>query len=121
MVDEQHRKLVELLNRIDHAVQDQVEVWIVGTFIQDLEDYTKFHFSAEVNLMKQFGYPQADTHEDKHEWFVQKLREAVEDYRNGHGEKVLRDLRLFLKTWLVQHILGTDKEMCSWLIDHGAK
>jgi hemerythrin-like metal-binding protein len=118
-IDQQHRKLVDILNRIGEALAENVEYWIIGSFIEELEQYTQYHFTAEQEMMQKYNYPEADSHEHKHDYFIEQLKDAVESYKMGEAQRVIRDLRTFLKKWLASHILGTDKELAKFLKSKG--
>eukprot|EP00762_Andalucia_godoyi_P005292 ANDGO_06739.mRNA.1 Bacteriohemerythrin len=121
MIDDQHKVLVTILNRIAEYLADGVEPWVVGVVIQELETYTHLHFSCEEQLMHRYGYKEEESHEKKHHWFIQQLREACERYKNGDSVQVVRELKTFLKDWLTTHILSSDRELAKFLNAKGVK
>jgi diguanylate cyclase (GGDEF)-like protein/hemerythrin-like metal-binding protein len=112
-VDVQHRRLVDLINRLgDEVIQgdDGGPEALTRTF-EELRQYAVYHFSDEENLMAQAGLP-ADfvaLHHQQHVEFVEQLmRMWSSRASNANAAQVLHG---FLSAWLSFHILGHDQEM----------
>jgi hemerythrin-like metal-binding protein len=108
-VDRQHRHLVDILNRLHDAMQTGGKSRDVLRVLDDLVNYTKYHFAAEERQMQTAGYPQLAEHRRKHEAMVAKVGEFATDALTGKATVTMR-LMTFLKEWLARHILETDKE-----------
>jgi hemerythrin-like metal-binding protein len=67
------------------------------------------HFKAEEEMMNKAGYQELDIHKPLHQAFVKKIMDFKINFDNGQGI-VSRDLMIFLKDWLVDHIKGVDKK-----------
>ncbi len=106
-VDDDHRKLVEMVNSLHLAMKDEEGSAKVEKIIDGLVSYAETHFSREVEMLRKFSYPELDGHMVKHDLLVARLKELSEKYR--HGEfTVVMDLLTLAKDWLVEHILRTD-------------
>ena len=108
-VDQQHKKLVEMINNLEKAKGDENEIKIIGEIFYQLVDYTKYHFSYEENLMSSSSYPKLNEHFNQHKELVSQIVEMLEILKSGEliqNEKLTN----ILKDWLIQHILGYDKE-----------
>lgn len=112
-VDEQHRKLVELVNHFGKlSVQTNFSNEQAVTALQELTEYTFYHFNQEEELMKQTGVDMAhfEQHHLQHQRFISDLQEfsqALTTNREGFAKQFLE----FLVQWLVYHILGRDQNM----------
>src|SRR4051794_13093995 len=76
-IDDQHIKLFEIGSRLHDIVSldDNTDHFDEITCILDeLVDYTKYHFSFEENLMEKQGYGGFDLHKIEHDFFVKKLK-----------------------------------------------
>ncbi|GAB6043948.1 bacteriohemerythrin [Endothiovibrio diazotrophicus] len=107
-IDEQHRRLVVLINRLNAALKQDLGAQVVGDVLEQLCDYTKTHFRDEEAAMARAGYHDPD-HLRLHGEFVRQVEEGIERYRSGergHGMQLLN----LLSTWLVKHIRGTDMQ-----------
>ena len=51
-MDEQHKKLVSMIDELHNAMKDRHGSDIVGKIINDMVNYTAIHFSSEEKLMK---------------------------------------------------------------------
>jgi hemerythrin len=108
-VDRQHRHLVDIVNRLHDAMQMGGKSRDVLRVLDDLVNYTKYHFAAEERQMQMAGYPKLAEHRRKHESMVAKVGEFATDALTGKTTVTMR-LMSFLKEWLSRHILETDKE-----------
>ena len=53
------------------------------------------------------GYPELESHREEHQAFVTQTAYFIATYREG-GASLKSDILLFLKEWLVEHIVKTD-------------
>ncbi len=116
LIDQEHAVLIEYINLLQKAVENESSVKIVGQVLEGLTDYTKTHFFVEEEMMKAFEYPDVDTHKAAHEGFKSKLVKLIENYNNGDTEISSSALE-FLKDWLTEHILKIDKKLSDFLAD----
>ena len=66
-IDEQHKKLVSLVNVMYDAMQEGKGRDMIGTVIAEFVDYTDYHFKAEERLLRQNGYLEYDAHKVMHD------------------------------------------------------
>ena len=107
-VDEQHQQLFSLLNRLAGHVRGGSPKLDVDRVVSELEGYTKFHFTAEERVLKGMGAAEMLEHKKQHSYFVTeiaKTRHALLERKNVEP----RDLVVFLRDWLVHHILDVDR------------
>jgi hemerythrin-like metal-binding protein len=112
-VDEQHRMLIDMINILEDAKGRVYEPQLLRDLFFKLVDYTKFHFAEEETLMKNSKYPKLGEHSGQHKEFVHKIVEmlgAVKEGDPGISDKLLK----FLMSWLIDHILGYDKEFANY-------
>jgi len=109
-VDQQHRKLIALANRLSEVSQGKPE--ILDQAFRELRDYISEHFSLEERLMKeaQIDAGHFHYHRSAHALFVVKVSELW-DSRNNDTDQSLREMSEFIKSWILQHILQTDRKM----------
>lgn len=107
MIDMDHKVLVDQINMLHDALQDGSGQDMIGSVLNVLIDYTAYHFDREHQLMEATGYPESETHLREHRLLVKKVREIQAGYQAGGS--LGRDVMSFLKVWLTQHILKSDK------------
>jgi len=111
-IDKQHKKLVDLLNQLDENINVGGDTQLVIGLLDELVDYTKYHFSSEEKFMQEHDYDPVSfrKHQQIHQQFVQQIKEAQENC-HINPDKVTDELLDFLVQWLINHILLTDKQM----------
>ena len=111
-VDEQHQqwfvianKIYELLN--NHLVLDKYDR--IVEIIEELKDYSRYHFNAEEEHMKSIGYRKFLSQKVAHTEFLEKM-DAIDLTRIDDGQnEYLHEILNFVMDWLVYHILKQDK------------
>ncbi len=120
VVDEQHRKLVDLINRLGTLSARLASTAELGTILEELKNYTVYHFGTEEDLMRQYGIDAAhqQAHIKAHRHFTEQVTMAGGILLNSPdtGAELVASLLKYLTNWLVQHILGADKRMSQELL-----
>ncbi len=113
-IDDQHKKLFEIINSLHAAMKHGKGVDIIEEIISELKDYTHYHFSAEEAYMEKANYSEIASHRDCHREFVNKLEDfqkELDESKFGLSIKVMH----FLADWLVKHIKDTDQKYSSFI------
>ncbi|MBU0500583.1 MAG: bacteriohemerythrin [Gammaproteobacteria bacterium] len=119
-IDNDHRKLLNLINNLQAAVHYHTGTDFENQALNELIDYTVFHFDREEGLMQKHGFPGFEAHRQIHEAMIAKVQGFVEEYQQ-QGADALEKLAEYLKAWLVNHINGTDQEYGPYLRSKGEK
>ncbi|MEI6387105.1 MAG: bacteriohemerythrin [Spirochaetota bacterium] len=119
-IDGQHKILIDLVNKLHEAMKiGQAKESLVHIF-KELIDYTGNHFRKEESCMKAFGYPAFAAHKNEHDKLVSKVVNLEMEFETG-SEMIPFEVMDFLKSWLSDHIQGTDKLYCSCFKQNGMK
>jgi hemerythrin len=113
-VDEDHERLVSILNNCYRALMLNNHDHELAGIVNELRDYTCYHFETERKLMVQHGYSEAASHIAAHKEFIA----SIQDFKNRFlaGESfVALDVLTYLNEWLVTHINKDDREFVSFL------
>jgi len=107
-IDEQHKKIVELINRLNEAFINNVAREHLATILDEMSKYAEYHFQTEEKLFSQYNYPFTAEHIQMHKDFKRK----VADFRDkfDKGQPVTFRVLGFLRKWLTDHILDIDRE-----------
>ena len=108
-IDAQHRKLIELANAVNAAMQRGEERSAIGAVLDELVRYTAFHFGFEEDMMKKANYPDFFRHQQQHKQLVADV--LAHKTRFDAGQALSSELLSFLRDWLVNHIMKTDKAL----------
>ena len=119
-IDNQHRKLIEMINTMHDAMIKGQAKAVMDKILDDMISYCASHFATEERLFSQHGYPDAAEHKDKHHKMTTKVLELQTQFKQGKAT-ITFDVMDFLQQWLDKHILGTDKKYGPFLNSKGVK
>lgn len=109
VLDEDHKKLVGMVNELYDAMQAGQGKEKLGRVLNELVQYTKVHFAREEKYFAQTAYPAADPHKHLHEELTRQVIDVQQKYAAGNTATLSLDVLHFLKNWLVKHIQGSDQ------------
>ena len=119
-VDQEHKKLFEMINELTGAMKAGQGKDVLGNILDGLISYTTFHFQTEEDYFQKVKYPGAAEHKKEHVAFVEKVTEFKKDFDAGRAT-ISVNILLFLSKWLQNHIKGTDQKYSSFLNEKGIK
>lgn len=119
-IDQQHKKLLSLINQLQTAVDYSTGEQFEQEALDELVEYTKTHFTYEEGLMRDNDYPEFEPHKLQHDKMIEEVEKVLSEYEQDH-DKAMSDAAEYLKDWLVNHINGTDKEYSDYLIERGVQ
>lgn len=112
-LDEEHKKLVIMINSLHDAMKTGKGKDILPQTLDYAAEYALKHFAHEEMLMVKYRYPDYANHKKAHDEFVQK----VGVYKEQLNSKTLQAVQLMkvLQEWLVSHILQIDQKYSLFL------
>lgn len=119
-LDQQHQRLLSVLNRLYVLIHDEGGVRnTAGTaaMMQELTYFIVEHFSYEEQRLQESAYPldSLARHRAEHNGFVVKMQ-AFEQRLQDADPTVLDDMLPYLYgDWLIQHICGSDMDYRDYL------
>jgi len=119
-VDEQHKKIVGLLNDLYESMKAGKGKETLGVVLKDLFEYTKTHFVTEESLLALYKFPDFEEHKKKHEKMKEHVLILNQKFVSGEISTPLQ-ITNFLKEWLAKHILETDKVYGPFLNEKGVR
>ncbi len=110
-LDWQHKQIVDIINELYEAMQNDSDRVVVKSILDSLLKYTLSHFKYEEQVLKDHKYPDLMSHVALHGKIRQKTRELQEqaDLVKGHG------MLHFLAEWWVGHIRHLHKKYMPYL------
>lgn len=119
-LDNDHKKLISLLNQFNTAYDYAMSEEFEREALNDLINYTKYHFEREEKLLEQYHYDDLEAHKAQHQQMIDQVVSFQQLYlEKGHDS--LNEISGFLANWLIKHINGTDKEYSALLTQHNVK
>ncbi len=114
IVDIEHKELFRIIEKANHLINNLDEASgydNIVTIINELKEYTKEHFSDEEEYMEKIGYDGLESQKRAHDCFIEKLENIDLDEIDRNPKAELHELLEFLLSWLINHILYTDKKI----------
>lgn len=106
-IDQQHKELIEILNKLYLAMKQGQARDEMGKIFLELVSYTECHFKMEETFFQKCSYPQKENHKKKHD---ELRREVIEIKTKFENNKINISIELmhFLKDWVKTHIAQED-------------
>lgn len=120
IVDRQHKRLFEIINDLDEAVEAGKGEEIYTALFEELANYVMEHFGTEEKLMDEHEYPGMNEHLEKHNEFTEKVKKFHKEARSG-ADTVSDEVLQYLANWLTEHIKAIDIKMGDYLISKGER
>lgn len=111
-IDEQHKKLVDILNRLAAYQANLAKEEDLNKVFDELVEYADYHFKTEEGIWSQYFLNDEwyKAHENTHNSFLGAVLKIKNDPNKTFNDTIY-ELILFLSKWLAFHILDTDKRM----------
>lgn len=108
-LDNEHKLLVSLINDMALALlyHGDLRKKAVNDSLQRLSRYIRAHFESEERFLMFNNYPDFNAHKEQHELLLDELGAFERKFKAGDQPFNSRML-LFLKDWLVRHIILHD-------------
>ncbi|CAM2966010.1 bacteriohemerythrin [Hathewaya histolytica] len=111
-IDSQHKHLFKIANDAYDVLKNEFCIDKYDKIIkilEELKEYTIFHFNAEENYMQEIGYKKLFTHKIEHNKFIEKIKNVNLDNIDKDQDAYLLEILEFVVNWIENHILYTDK------------
>lgn len=112
-IDEQHRRLVQLLNLLASHVAFQSDLPALNVIFDELADYAVYHFQTEEAIWRRH-LPEdllESQHKQTHDSFIETVLRIKAGQAGKPANDVLEDILAFLTRWLAAHILESDRHL----------
>lgn len=113
-IDEDHRKLVNIFNILNHAVTEGESPAYLAAVLEELVNCTAWHFSHEERLMLKYGYGEIEEHKEMHRELIESAKELQQKLLD-EGKSVADEEIEVLERWLTGHILTDDMRLGAYL------
>lgn len=118
IIDEQHSRLVKLLNELAYSYVCGVDHSEIERILDALVEYAAYHFKTEEALWAELPIKDSmfESHLKTHNSFVGKVRTMQSRLATDDSRTVMNNLLSFLISWLAHHILYEDKRFALVLL-----
>lgn len=115
-IDEQHQKLFEIAGRIYDLLENSIygdKYDQIMAVIQELKDYTIYHFQCEEAYMEKIGYKRLLSQKVAHSDFIEKVNNVDFDHIDMNQDAYVMEMMNFIVDWIGSHIIEKDKLITS--------
>ncbi|MEN6460674.1 MAG: bacteriohemerythrin [Syntrophomonas sp.] len=113
-IDDQHKQLFDIANRAYELLKDEMrddKYDGIIAIIEELKEYTVYHFNFEQGYMAKIGYKKLLSHKVLHDDFIEKINNVNMNKIDEDQGQYLLDILEFVVKWIEGHILGQDKKI----------
>lgn len=115
-IDSQHKKLVKIINDLTTAINKNQENEVLFEIVDNLIEYTQYHFTTEEELFEKFDFQDSSLHKSEHKYFIEHfkaIKKGLEKNANQRDKSIItlsEDILAYLKNWFFSHITGSDRD-----------
>ncbi len=117
-IDDQHKKLVSLIDRLYQAICSYKTREELGPVLEELIKFAEHHFSTEEKYFDRFNYENSEEHKKEHKMFKEKVLDFYNKFENRETE-ISFELIDFLEDWLLDHLIEQDQKYVKCFTEHG--
>lgn len=114
-IDEDHRRLVDLFNRLNRSVAEGDSTDYIEAVLEELISCTIWHFRHEERLMLLYEYQDIEEHKAEHDDLINSVRRLQQKFHQANKLLTNQDIE-YLENWLTEHILGHDMKLGFYLM-----
>jgi hemerythrin len=105
--DHQHQHLFEITNKLIEHLGTTENQELVSDTLTEMINYAREHFTDEEVLMREYGYPEIESHKNQHDYFINTTAELAVSFMDNRSTTA-GEIAEFLILWLTTHILKSD-------------
>lgn len=111
-IDNEHMKLIALVNELEHAIRKR-DADVLSVLFDQFDDAILAHFRSEATFAQAIGHP-FDDHAKEHDYVlgeIQTMRRELLPANGRWSESVAEYYYSFLSEWAIRHISEDDMKM----------
>ncbi len=120
MIDKEHKKIIGILNKAIFAKEHNDSPEEIKEVLKEMTNYALTHIKIEESYMELFNYPYYQDHKEEHRDFHFETKDYLYKLMKGDSQAA-NEMLEYLKSWLVNHIQGTDKKFIDCCKENGLK
>jgi len=116
LIDTQHKHLFDIGTQAYELLKNGLKIDKydeIVLIIEDLGNYTKYHFRCEEEYMIEINYPGYENQKKEHNDFIEKIDSIQLHNIDENQQKYIEELLNFVFNWVLEHILKEDKLIMS--------
>ncbi len=115
-IDEEHKNIIQEFDKLYQKMKNGKGIESYAEVISFLKEYVEKHFEHEEQLQREMNYNKYPDHKSFHDQFREKLTIMLKDNKTkAITNSDVIHINLFIKDWLVQHILIEDRKIGQYM------
>ena len=106
-MDHQHKRIIDIINRLIAEPECEVSSELVSYTLTELTRYASEHFKAEEELLAKNNFANLQNHREEHQQYRREIVALCQD-TIVHSHLVPGSLVVFIREWWMDHILKED-------------
>lgn len=117
-IDQEHKSIVDNFVKLYELMKDGRGHEYYKDLLQFLREYVTIHFEHEEALQKRLRYPYYEDHLNHHNAFKEEVDEMIKSHQLMDVKDIdLVKLNLFIKEWLINHIMKEDMALGQYYLE----
>ena len=108
-MDEQHRKLIDLINKMYRVMRKEETTATIEEVLDEMGKYAAHHLREEEALLQANNYEEFAEHSAGHQSYLNKMTELLAEWKTGDADTA-KDIYTFLRKWWMDHIVVEDQK-----------
>jgi hemerythrin-like metal-binding protein len=118
-IDAEHKHFIMLINELNGAIISRMGIEEIKRCMRAIVDDAVVHFSHEERLFKEWGYPDAAEHAQRHAEAIQYFHKITESFERDGMDYEWIDAGLKVKQALIGHLLAEDMKYRNYCCKNG--
>ncbi|HNX76735.1 MAG TPA: bacteriohemerythrin [Candidatus Rifleibacterium sp.] len=110
LIDNQHQELIKLVNELEGSLSAGLSPELLAKSLRFIVNYTRFHFSAEEELMASLGFAELKQHKEIHNELIQKVTDILVQMKEGKKPDFV-ELVAYFTFWVKKHVMEEDQKI----------
>jgi hemerythrin len=121
ILDEDHRRIMKLINKLHDAMVQGQGRDVLGDIFHGLMVYISLHFEAEEDMFVLTDYPGLAEQRQQHKEMASKAASFKMNFEENRDSVMPMEVLYFLKDWWIDHIMNADRKYAAHLNAHGIR
>jgi hemerythrin-like metal-binding protein len=110
-IDYEHRKMIDLINRIFERLEEGGDPEEIAGELGEIHAGIAAHFALEEQIMRERRYDQFSDHKNDHERLLDDIREIMDAHEAGSYTEQKKAFTKRLEDWFVVHFKTRDARL----------
>lgn len=107
VIDDQHKRIVQYYNNLVNSFNNDVPGML--HILDELINYTLFHFFNEEKFLETINYPEFTVHKKKHLSLINELKTLNAELQLRDSKEIKEKILSVSRDWIVFHIMIEDR------------